>query len=79
MLGAHVVRRADDEARLRESRRRGTVEPPRNPEVDEQWAAARDIEHDVVGLDVAMDEAGFVRVIERIEDRDDDRERALGR
>ena len=73
------MRRADHEAGLRQSCAGSAVESPRDAEVDEQRPAARRVEHDVVGLDVAMDQTRFVRVVERIEDRDDDRERALGR
>ena len=79
LLGAHVVRRADDEAGLGESRAGARVEAPCDAEIDEQRPAARAVEHNVVGLDVAVQQTGFVRVIERVENRDDDRERALGR
>ena len=70
--------RADHESRLRESGSGRTVEPPRDAEVHEQRPAARDVKHDVVRLDVAVDQTRFVCMIERIENRDDDREGALG-
>ena len=63
LLRRHVARRAERVARLREPERIG-VERPREAEVeDHRLARARD--HDVAGLDVAVQHARLVRRVER--------------
>jgi hypothetical protein len=81
LLGRHVLERADDGAlggeRLRDGRRLGEpamltpLPPPARPpraraEVHQLGAALR--EHDVAGLEIAVDDAGAVRAIERVGD-----------
>src|SRR5690606_11265962 len=67
LLGRHVVRRSDDDAGAHP----GLFERPRETEVGEKRAAVA-IEEDVRGLDVAMDEALPMRVLESLRNVADD-------
>ena len=62
LLGAHELRRADDLAAV-QPRRAG--DQSRDPEVGDEGAARRRLEHDVVGLHVAVDHPLRVCVGER--------------
>ena len=77
LLGAHVDRRADDEAGARHAvvRRRG--DGARHPEVGHDGVAGED-EH-VGGLDVAVDHAVPVGVGQRVGDLAGDRQRLVDR
>jgi hypothetical protein len=69
------VRCADHEPGLGEPA--VSVQLFRDAEVHERGAAARDVEHDVVRLDVAVDQPALVRMLQRLEDRSGDGERPL--
>ena len=77
LLGTHVERRADDVPALGRAGR--PVEPLHDAEVHEQRAAGRGLDEDVVGLDVPMHEPVLVGVLQSLEDRLRDRERAVDR
>ena len=66
LLGTHVGGRAHREPGVSELLAAGLVNRPRNAEVGYQCVTAG--EHDVLRLDVAMDEALTVRRVERIGD-----------
>ena len=66
LFGAHVGGRADHEPGLRVART--AVEALGDAEVHQQRSPRTGVEHDVVGLDVAVDEPGFVRVLQRGKD-----------
>ena len=65
LLGAHVVRGADDRSRRGERGVGGGVHDLRDAEVHQQHAPCLALEHDVLGLDVAVDHAGLVCRLER--------------
>ena len=69
LLGAHVLGRADDEPGLRHLLRIVALHRLRDAEVDDLHAVravARLRDHDVVGLEIAMDDAHVVRGVERV-------------
>ena len=66
LLGAHVVRRADRGARLRQPLPDLRADRVRDPEVGDERLAPR--EQDVLRLDVAVHDAVLVRVRERVRD-----------
>ena len=68
LLGAHELRRAHHFAHARHRRIRRAGDPARHPEVHQQRSARRALQHDVVGLDVAVHHAASVRVGERVGD-----------
>ena len=63
LLGAHVVRRAEGEARLRHAPARRRAHRERDAEVGHHRAAV--VQQDVLGFDVAVDHAVLVRVMQR--------------
>ena len=63
LLGAHVVRRAERHAGLGHPGAAGLARGERDPEVGHQRAAV--VEQDVLGLDVAVDHAVPVGVVQR--------------
>ena len=65
LLGRHVRRRADRDARRREPRV-ALADRARDTEVGHHRAAALRVDQDVVGLDVAVDDAALVGVGERV-------------
>ncbi len=64
LLGSHVRRRAEDDARAR----RAAVLEPRDAEVHDPHATVLLVEDDVGRLDVAVNDAALVREIQRIGD-----------
>ncbi len=66
LLRAHVVRRAERQARLGEPRAPGLAHRQRDAEVGDQRGAV--LQQDVLGLDVAVDHALPVRVVQRARD-----------
>ena len=75
LLGAHVLRRAEREARLRHAlRRRRCCTRERDAEVGDERVPV--LQQDVLRLDVAMDDAVPVRVVERVGDLARDARRA---
>ena len=66
LLGAHVLRRADDEPRARDARRPRGARGERDAEVGDHRLAL--VDEDVLRLDVAMDDVARVRVVERRRD-----------
>ena len=66
LLRRHVQRRAERDARERESRSARVLECEGDPEVGDQCMAA--LQQDVLGLHVAVHDAMAVRVLERIRD-----------
>ncbi len=71
LFGAHVERRAV------EARRRFVIQPGGATPVDEQ-DLAEVAEHDVVGLDVLVDDASLVGVGERLANADEDADHGIG-
>ena len=63
LLGAHVTRRAEREPGLGHAIAAGLAHRERDPEVGDERRAI--VQEDVLGLDVAMDDAVPVRVVER--------------
>ena len=63
LFRAHVLRCAEGEARLREAVPSGLLHGERDAEVREHRFAV--LQHDVLGLDVAVDHPLAVRVVER--------------
>ena len=66
LLGAHVLRRADDESRAGDARRLRGARGERDAEVGDHRLAL--VDEDVLRLDVAMDDVARVRVVERRRD-----------
>ncbi len=64
LLGAHVMRRAKRQAGLRHSPAGSGRHRERDPEIHHHRAAI--VQQDVLGLDVAVDHAVPVRVVERV-------------
>ena len=85
LLGRHELRRAEDHALLGEHDRAGphlALGDLGEAEVEhlgEVLQPALGAEKDVLGLEVAVDDARAVRLFERAADLDQDRERALDR
>ena len=81
LLGAHVVRGADQHAGLRQRGARlvsrGGADGARDPEVRHHGVSR--LEQDVLRLDVAMDHAPLVRVVERVSHLARDSQRVLER
>ena len=78
LLGAHVGRRADDGADIREPRVPGRLLcGHRDPEVGDEGVSAG--EEDVLGLDVAVDHPGLVGALERTQHLAGDREGLVDR
>ncbi len=75
LLGRDVLRRADDGGRLGE-RHAGVGKRPGDAEVHDLDLAGP-CDHHVARLDVAVDDAGAVAVLERVEHAGDDLDRAL--
>ena len=75
LLGAHVLRRAEREPRLREAIAAGLLHRERDAEVRQHRLAFLD--QDVLRLDVAVHEPLAVRVVERARHLLRDRERLL--
>ena len=73
LFGAHVGWRTHHESGL--GIPRTPVEALGDPKVHQQGSPGARIEHDVVGLDVAMDQSRLVRVLERAEQPDGERHR----
>jgi hypothetical protein len=78
LLGAHVGRRADDEPCLGQLLLVAPSEVPRDPEVGHERVAVVG-EEQVLGLDVAVDDAVAMRVLERLRRLAGDTERVLDR
>ena len=84
LLGRHVRRRAEHEPGARAVRAEGALVAGQLgdaeiEELDEVLVAAARRQDDVVGLEIAVDDAGLVRRGERIRDLERDRQRPLGR
>jgi hypothetical protein len=77
LLRAHVQGRADAQSGLCQPRSAGRADSARDAEVGYARMTAR--EHDVLGLDVAVDDVVAVRVRERIGDLARDLERVIDR
>ena len=86
LLRREVLGRPEDHARLREGRRAGAAAPRHglrdlgDPEVEDLHDVGLTValdEHDVVGLEIAVDDPGAVRVLEAAQDLAGDGERAL--
>ena len=79
LLGRQVFGRAEDDARLRERLaprlRLGHLRDAEVEDLDDLALPVALDQHDVLGLEVAMDDAGGVRVLEPAQDLADDRER----
>ena len=74
LLGRHVGRSADGDAGARQ---RAGLSRPGDPEVGEIGLASR-ADQDVLRLDVAVDRAGRVRMIECVGDRREQRRNRIG-
>ena len=77
LLGRHVLRRAEREPGLRHALAARLLHRERDAEVGDERVAA--LEQDVLGLDVAMDDAVRVRVLERVGDLARDAHRVVDR
>ena len=77
LLGAHVLHRADREPGSRQAIPTGFGERERDAEVRDQRLAV--VQEDVLGLDVAMDDALPVCVVERAGDLSHDSNRLVHR
>ena len=77
LLGAHVVRRAERHAGLGHAGAAGARRGQRDPEVRHQRRAL--VQQDVLGLDVAVDHAVAVGVVERGGDFGGDADRVVDR
>ena len=64
LLGAHVLRRAETQAGLRHALTAGSLHGERDAEVGHQRVSA--LQQDVLGLDVAVDHAESVRMLQRV-------------
>ena len=64
LLGRHVLRRAERETRLRDSRTAGVGDRQRDAEIGDERLSL--VKQDVLGLEVAMDDTVAVRVIESV-------------
>ena len=77
LLGTHVLRRAEREAGLRHARSARLLHGERDAEVRDERVPA--LQQNVLGLDVAMDHAVLVRVVERVGDLARDAQRVVDR
>jgi len=66
LLGRHVRRRADGDSRLGQPR--AALHRPRDAEVGDHRPSAFGLQEDVVGLDVAVDDAAQMGVRQRVGD-----------
>ena len=66
LLGAHVVRRAETQSRFGHAAAGGGAHRERDAEVGHHRAAV--VQEDVLRLDVAVDHAVPVRVVQRVSD-----------
>jgi len=66
LLGTHVLRGSEGQSRLCQSARAGICDRERYSEIRDDCVAV--VKENVLGLDVAVNHAVTVRVVERVED-----------